>query len=342
MASITIIDVAKTAGVSKKTVSRVINNEANVKPETKEKVLNAIEQLGFKRNPLGMALAKNRSLFIALLADNPSPGYLMQLQKGIMQACTEEHLGLFLYDCQFRSPTLVDEVEDFIDNTLADGLIIAPPLSDKVELLDMLDKKHVSYTLIGPKDTERGDFVGFNAKKAAYDMTKYIFKLRHDDIGFILGHPDQESSRRCEAGFRQAHKEVGREVNEQLIAQGFYTHQSGIDAAMTLLNKTPRPTVIFASNDEMAVGVLYEAQSRGIKVPDELSICGIDDITLTTKVWPNITTMRQPLVSIGYRCASMLIQNLKDKTNDASNNKETNKTIFECELIIRQSTKMNT
>lgn len=338
MASVTIMDVARKAGVSKKTVSRVINNEANVRPQTKDKVQAAIDELGFKRNPLGMALAKNRSLFIALLADNPSPGYLMSLQKGILQACTEEHMGLFLYDCQYRSPTLVDEIEAFLDNTLADGLILVPPLSDKIELLDMLDRKRVAYVLIGPKDVERGDFVGFNATKAAFDMTEYLIKLKHKHIGFVLGHPDQESSRRTEKGFRDAHVKAGLKVDENLVAQGFYTHQSGVEAAMTLLNKTPRPTVIFASNDEMAVGVLCEAQSRGIKVPDELSIAGIDDISITTKVWPNITTMRQPLSSIGYSAASMLIHRLQNSEPQSTENTISNR-IYDCELVIRQSTK---
>ncbi|PRO67496.1 LacI family DNA-binding transcriptional regulator [Alteromonas gracilis] len=338
MASVTIMDVARKAGVSKKTVSRVINNEANVRPQTKEKVQTAIEELGFKRNPLGMALAKNRSLFIALLADNPSPGYLMNLQKGILQACTEEHMGLFLYDCQYRSPSLVEEIQTFVENTLADGLILVPPLSDKIELLDMLDSKGVSYVRIGPKDTKRGDFVGSNTAKAAFDMTEYLIKLKHRHIGFILGHPDQASSKRTEKGFRDAHAKAGIPVDESLIAQGYYTHQSGVDAAMTLLNKTPRPTVIFASNDEMAVGALCEAQSRGIKVPEELSIAGIDDISITTKVWPNITTMRQPLNSIGYTAASILIRRLQKKPIGPSEEAFVNQ-LYDCELVIRQSTK---
>ena len=334
---VTITDVAEHAGVSKKTVSRVINNEINVKEDTRKKVQKAIDELGFKRNPLGMALAKNRSLFIALLADNPSPGYLMNLQKGILQGCTEEHMGLFLYDCQYRSPTLVSEIEAFVDNTLADGLILAPPLSDKAELLDMLDRKKVAYLRIGPKDFERGDYVGFNASKAAFDMTSYLIKLKHRDIGFVRGHPDQESSRRCERGFRQAHEQAGRAVNEELIAQGFYTHQSGVDAAMTLLNKPNPPSVIFASNDEMAVGVLYEAQRRGLKVPEQLSICGIDDISITTKVWPNLTTMRQPLLTIGYRAAITLINRLKQKSA-VEPALPMSGHIYDCELVIRQST----
>lgn len=335
MSSVTINDVARHAGVSKKTVSRVINNEINVSEETRTKVMAVINELGFKRNPLGMALAKKRSLFIALLADNPSPGYLQKLQKGILQCCSEEHMGLFLYDCSYRSPTLVYEIEEFIDNTLADGLILVPPLSDKPELLEMLNRKKVSYIRIGPKEQSGGNSVSFNGVKAAYEMTQYLLRLRHKDIAFVLGHPDQESSHRCEQGFRQAIADAGQPLNESLVVQGYYTYQSGVDAAATLLSRTPRPTAILAANDEMAVGVLYEAHRRGIKIPEELSICGIDDISITTKVWPNLTSMRQPITAIGYRAAFKLIKKLK---GEAITGNDGNVDIFDCELIVREST----
>lgn len=338
MRTATIIDVAKHAGVSKKTVSRVINKEANVRQETKEKVLESISALKFKRNPLGMALAKNRSFFIALLSDNPSPGYLMNLQKGILQGCTKEHMGLFLYDCSYRSKSLVKEIEELVENTLVDGLILAPPICDKIELLEMLDRKSITYIRIGPKDLERGESIGFNATKSAYDMTNYLLKLNHTDIGFILGHPDQESARRSEKGFRQAFADAGVKVNESLIVQGYYTYQSGIDAANALLNKTTRPTAIFAANDEMAVGVLYEAQSHNLRVPEDISICGIDDISITTKVWPNITTMRHPLLSIGYQAASLLIDRLKNKESKLPARGSDHATIIDGELVIRDST----
>lgn len=339
MSSVTINDVARHAGVSKKTVSRVINNEINVSVETRDKVMAVINQLGFKRNPLGMALAKNRSLFIALLADNPSPGYLQKLQKGILQCCSEEHMGLFLYDCSYRSPTLVHEIEEFIDNTLADGLILVPPLSDKQELLDMLDRKKVCYIRIGPKDQGGGDSVGFNGVKAAYEMTNYLLRLRHTEIGFVLGHPDQQSSHRVESGFRQAMQQQGVAVNEALVVQGYYTYLSGVDAAEVLLSRNPRPTAILAANDEMAVGVLYAAHSRGIAVPEQLSICGIDDISLTSKVWPNLTTMRQPIATIGYRAALLLINKLQGKPTPESHSDEHHSNIYDCELVVRDSTR---
>lgn len=338
MKSATIIDVAKHAGVSKKTVSRVINKEANVRQSTKDKVLASIEALNFKRNPLGMALANNRSFFIALLSDNPSPGYLMNLQKGILQACTEQNMGLFLYDCSYRSKGLVCEIKDLVSNTLVDGLILAPPICDKIELLEMLDRKNIKYIRIGPKDLDRGESIGFNAEKSSYDMTNYLLKLNHRDIGFILGHPDQESAKRSEKGFRKAYQDAGLEINESLVVQGYYTYQSGIDAANTLFNKTPRPTAIFAANDEMAVGVLYEAQSHNFKVPDDISICGIDDISITTKVWPNLTTMRHPLLSIGYQTASLLIDRLKDKESNELARGPDSATIINGELVIRDST----
>ncbi|MCU4675263.1 LacI family DNA-binding transcriptional regulator [Catenovulum sp. 2E275] len=338
MKTATINDVAKQAGVSKKTVSRVINNEANVSEEMRAKVQKAIIDTGFKRNPLGMALAKNRSLFIALLTDNPSPGYLMKLQKGILQGCTEEHMGLFLYDCSYYSNSLLKEIEEFIDNTLVDGFVLAPPICDKLELLEMLNRKNIQYIRIGPSYKNQGEFVGLNYHKASYDVASYLIRLNHKRIGYVKGHPDEESSFIKEAGFKQALTDNKIELEDNLMAQGYYTYQSGKDAAALLLNKTPRPTAIFASNDEMAAGVLYEAQSRGIKVPQELSICGIDDISITTKVFPNITTYRHPLVNIGYRAAVLLINRLKNKQNSAPQGDSKNNEIFDGELVIRDST----
>lgn len=339
MKSITITDVAKHAGVSKKTVSRVINQEANVRAQTRNKVQESIKLLGFKRNPLGMALARNRSFFIALLSDNPSPGYLMNLQKGILQSCTEQQMGLFVYDCSYRSQSLAKEIEELVENTLVDGLILTPPICDKIELLQMLDANNINYIKIGPKNVKSGECIGFNGTQSSYDMTNYLMELGHKDIAFILGHPDQDSSRRSEMGFRKALSEAKREINESHIVQGFYTYQSGIDAATVLLNQTPRPTAIFAANDEMAVGVLYKVQSLGLRVPDDISICGIDDISISTKVWPHITTMRQPLVTIGYQAASMLIERLKTKDSGLPAKGQDDARITDGELVIRDSTK---
>lgn len=339
MKTTTINDVAKQAGVSKKTVSRVINNEPNVSDTMREKVQKAIIETNFKRNPLGMALAKNRSLFIALLTDNPSPGYLMKLQKGILQSCTEEHMGLFLYDCEYNSNTLLTEIEEFVDNTLVDGLILAPPICDKVELLEMLNRKGIHYIRIGPSDKHQGEFVGLNYYKASYEVASYLIRLGHTHIGYIKGHPDEESSTIKENGFKKALADNQISSQENLTVQGYYTYQSGKSAAALLLNQTPAPTAIFASNDEMAAGVLYEAQSRGIKVPEELSICGIDDISITTKVFPNITTYRHPLVNIGYRAAVLLINRLKNKSDSQPYGDSKNNEIYDGELVIRDSTK---
>ena len=337
MKTVTIVDVAEQAGVSKKTVSRVINNEDNVSAATREKVLCAIDELGFTRNPLGRALAQNRSFFIALLSDNPSPGYSTALQKGLLQSCSEEQMGLFIFNCSYRSPTLLKDVEDFIDHTLVDGLILTPPLCDKQELLELLDRKKVHYIRIGPNEHKKGEYVRVDSVKASYEMTKYLLKLGHVDIGFVKGHPDQASSRRCERGFRQAFAESEHEVNESLVAQGFFTYQSGVDAASVLLSQSKRPTAIFASNDEMATGVLYGLQSRGLRVPEDISICGIDDIALTTKVWPNITTMRHPLVSLGYKAANMLIARLKQRHPEVPPIGKDLGHTFDCELIVRES-----
>jgi len=338
MKSVTINDVAKQAGVSKKTVSRVINNEANVRAEMKEKVQAAIDLLGFKRNPLGLALANNRSYSIALLSENSNSGYLMSLQKGILLGCTEQSMGLFLYDCSYRSPTLLTDVQNIINNSFVDGFILAPPICDKQEVIDLLEKKKISYIRISPKNEDSGEFVGFNVTKAAYDMVEYLLKLDHKDVGFILGHPDQESSHRCERGYRSAFKHAGTPVNETLIVAGDYSYQSGIDGCAVLLSQPEQPSVIFASNDEMALGALYEAQERGIKVPEQLSICGIDNISFTNKVFPNITTMNHPIFEIGHQAARLLITRLQNKTSSQLIGGEHAPHIFDCDLVERDST----
>lgn len=338
MKSVTINDVARHAGVSKKTVSRVINKEANVRKETQEKVQLAIDALGFKRSPLGVALANNRSYSIALLSENENSGYLMKLQKGILQGCTEQQMGLFLYNCTYRSPTLVADVQQIIDNSFVDGFILAPPICDQQEVLDLLTVKQIPYIRIGPKDESHGEFVGFNAVKAAFDMTNYLIENNHHDIAFVLGHPDQESSHRCERGYRNALKAANIEVNEQYVIQGDYTYESGIAAFDQLMQLEKPPTAIFASNDEMALGALYQAQKNNMKIPAQLSICGIDDITTTQKVWPNLTTMHHPILDIGYQAASLLIRRLKHKNHTNLIDGDDSPHIIDCEIVVREST----
>ncbi|MBU3022772.1 LacI family DNA-binding transcriptional regulator [Aestuariibacter sp. A3R04] len=329
-------DVAAHAGVSKKTVSRVINNESNVREQTRKKVQDSIAALGFKRSPLGLALAKSRSFFIALLSDNPSPGYVNKLQQGILQSCTESKMGLFLYDCKYRSPTLVEDISHFIDSTLVDGVILPPPLCDNQPLIDMLNSRNLAYVSIGSVKAEHQHYVSFNYEKAACEVTRYLLKMGHRDIAFIKGHPDQQSSMDKERGFKRALSEQGVDVNESLITQGFYTFQSGKDAATILLSQDLRPTAIISSNDEMAVGVLHELHYQKLSVPGDISVVGMDDISIASKVFPSLTTYRQPLGSIGYKAATILINKLTQKEKGEKVAPDIH-AIFDGELVIRDS-----
>ncbi len=333
MVTTTITDVADFAGVSKKTVSRVLNNEPNVSLKTREKVQEAIKALNFKRNPLGLALARKRSFLVALLYDNPSPGYLSHLQNGIIETCKTEGLGLFLHKCDYQSPTLADEVEDLINKTMVAGLVLTPPVCDQQVLLKRLREHQVEYVSITPAEISNSPCVSTNNLQATCDMITYLIELGHRRIGLVLGNRDQNASAIRESGFRQAFEAKGLTVDETLVVPGAFTFESGQVAAQQLLDMPYPPTAIFASNDEMAAGVLYTAHSRGIKVPEQLTITGFDDTPFAHQVWPRLTTVRQPLLEMGRSAAALLIERINTKQPS----EKFRHIALSCELILRES-----
>ncbi len=334
MTTATIVDVANHAGVSKKTVSRVLNSEPNVRPATREKVLKSIEALNFKRNPLGLALARKRSHLLALVYDNPSPNFLMHLQTGIMDACRSRGMGLYLHNCRYKSPNLVDDIEHMIANTMVDGLILSSPVCDQQALIDMLKRRKVNYVSINPKDAEHGLTVNVNNRRTAFDITDYLINLGHKHIAFVKGHPDLASSGLRELGYRDALLKHHIDVDETLLVQGMNNFVSGRSAAKKLLDRKRKPTAIFAGNDDMAAGVLYEIQSRQIAIPGEISLVGFDDTPFSQHVWPRLTTASQPFGEIGRTAASLLIDRFNHRDKDDETSK---KILMECQLIIRES-----
>ena len=328
----TIVDVANHAGVSKKTVSRVLNSEPNVRPATKEKVLNSIEALNFTRNPLGLALARKRSYMLALVYDNPSRDFLMHLQTGIMDACRSRNMRLYQHHCNYKSPDLVNEIEQMIADTMVDGLILSSPVCDQQPLLDMLKRRKINFVSINPKDPEQGLTVSVDNQRTAFDITDYLINLGHGRIAYIKGHPDLASSHQRERGYRDAMEKHRLDVDETLVVQGMNNFASGRSAARKLLDLEDRPTAVFAGNDDMAAGVLYEIQSRGLNVPNDVSLAGFDDTPFSQHVWPRLTTASQPFGEIGRTAASLLIDRFNDNDSDASQ-----KIVMECQLIIRES-----
>ena len=216
--TVTIKDVSKDASVSIKTVSRVINNEANVAEKTKEKVLTSVKKLGFKPNKSAQSLRSKKSYMLALLYDNPNKSYLADIQSGIFNACKTSGYNLVIQECDYKSPDLNNTIVEFVEDFKIDGLIITPPLSDMECFLSYLDSESIEYSVIAPKTLNTESlYVASNDYEASYTLTTEIIKHGHKDIGFIKGHPKHSASSLRFNGFVDAMKNSGIKVNDNWI-----------------------------------------------------------------------------------------------------------------------------
>ena len=309
----TIHDVAKAAGVAIKTVSRVLNDEPNVRPETRARVLAAAEELQYLPSLSARSLAGRRSFLIGLIYENPSANYLIDLQHGAMARCRKEKFRLFVHQCSGRGDDLIRNVMGLIDQTHVDGLIVSPPLSESAPLLAALDQRALPFVRIGPNDHQHSSpYVDMDDAGAAREMTQYLISEGHRRIGFIIGHPNHVASSLRLRGYRTALEEHGLGFDPAYVKQGYFVFESGLEAARELLSLPKPPTAIFASNDDMAAGVLLAAHELAIPVPQRLSIAGFDDTYISRIVWPRLTTVHQPSYDLAFSATDLLLQSLKD------------------------------
>jgi LacI family transcriptional regulator len=168
-------------------------------------------------------------------------------------------------------------------------------------------------------------------RRAAYEMTGHLLQLGHRDIGFIRGHPGHGASRRRFEGYAQALADQGAALNADWVVQGNFSSESGVDCGQALLDRPDRPTAIFASNDDMGLGVLMVAARLGLSVPDRLSVVGFDDSTAAKIVWPPLTTVRQPVIDMAYAAADLLL------ARDAHSSPPQAR-MLDFDLVVRKST----
>ena len=330
--SVTIKDVSKDAGVSIKTVSRVINNEDNVSESTKEKVLKSVTKLGFKPNKSAQSLRSKRSYMIALLYDNPNKSYLADVQGGILQACKRTGYNLVLQECNHEDESLSSSIIEFVNDFKIDGLIITPPLSDMDEFLDDLDNENIEYSIIAPSTKKTSSpYVSSNDYDASYEMTAKIIEHGHQQIGFVKGHKMHSASSLRFNGFINALDDHGINRNFDWIQDGDFSFESGFDAGEKIFKLTDIPSAIFASNYSMAAGIMKSARMKNINVPDQLSIIGFDDSPTAQQVWPSMSTVKQPVEEMAMHAAKLLIAQF-DGLTEKTVSKE-----FKSEIIIRES-----
>ena len=335
MANATIRDVAAQAKVSIKTVSRVINNVTTVKPHTRERVLKVIEKLDYHPDPSARGLGANRSYLIALLYDRSCEYYATSVLAGVLESCRAAHYQVVMQPYDYRSPALADEVARNVKHSRAAGVILTPPLSDQTALVNMLKKQHMPFVRVAPAEhTDAQRSVHTNDRESSARMTEHLASLGHTRIGFIIGNPDHAAVADRYRGYQDGLKTCGLKLDKRLVVQGYNSHESGVQCARKLLQapEERRPTAIFASNDEMAAGVLAVAHSIGLGVPEELSVAGFDDVPLARQVWPALTTIRQPISEMSAKAADLLLRQLRGEAEDRTEH------VVESTLTFRQST----
>lgn len=304
---ITIKEVSLAAGVSIKTVSRVLNKEKYVKEETRKRVEAAVEALKFSPSLAARSLAGRRSFQIALLYDNHSPYYMHYIQEGVWARCREQGVRLLAQPTDVASPNLAAEVGGLIDETRVDGVILSSPVTDAEPVLHELERRGIAFVRISPGTNHAmTSSVFMDDVQAADDMTTHLVNDGHRRIGFIVGHPNHMASDQRLFGYRRALDRAGIAFEPSLVRPGLFDFTSGAEAADALLSLAEPPTAIFASNDDMAAGVLSVAHRRGISVPGALSVAGFDDTDLASLVWPPLTTVRQPTRELAYTAAGLL------------------------------------
>lgn len=304
----TIKEVSKIAGVSFKTVSRVLNNEKHVSEATRRKVEEAVATLNFRPSHAARTLAGRRSFQVALIYDNPSPYYVYHVQTGAQERCVELGFRLLHQPCDSKSDDLMPSVTALIDEAHLDGVIISPPVSDAMGLIDELERRNISHVRIAPGiRRDAGLTVSIDDIAAGREMTEYLLSLGHRAIAFIKGPSNHISSDERLQGYRAALDAHGVAFDPALVVQGDYSFVSGRKAAQALLDLPTPPTAIFAGNDDMAAGALAVAHERDIAVPAQLSIAGFDDTDLARAVWPPLTTIHQPVRDLAYAAANLLL-----------------------------------
>nr|AQQ74456.1 hypothetical protein [uncultured bacterium] len=333
MSKATIDDVAELAGVSIKTVSRVVNNEPNVRAATREKVETAIAALNYRPNLSARGLAGNKSYVLALVYGHPGAHYVLDIQEGVLEICRPQGYDLVVHPAIYKDKNLTKDISEFILEKRIDGVMLTPPISDHVGVINSLRKHNIPMVRVAPTENKSlTPYVETNDREAAYDMTCHLIALGHERIGFIAGHPDHRAISLRLEGYKAALIENQIAIDKTLIEQGDNSFESGEEAARRLLALEQKPTAVFAANDDMAAGVIMAAHKMNLKIPQQISVCGFDDTPVAHQLWPALTTIKQPIRAMAKKATELLLKQIKGKDVQLP------ASILTSTLIVREST----
>ncbi|TKJ45273.1 LacI family transcriptional regulator [Candidatus Aerophobetes bacterium Ae_b3b] len=333
--SISINDIAKYAGVSKSTVSRILNNKGKFSKDTRDKVLQVVKKLNYRPSMIAKSLRNRRTKAVGLLLPDIVNPFFPEIMKGVEDVASEN--GYVVILCSSNE----DSEKEFMyfhmfENRWIDGIIYSGVTGTKEEAqnIRVILEQEIPVVLM---DREIEDYfasvVMIDNEKAAYDATTYCLELGHKRIGFIAAPLKVKIFQKRLEGYRKALQKYGVEFDENLVVEGDLTIKRGSRASKELLARKDRPTVIFASNDLMAIGAMKEIQGHGLKVPENISIIGFDDIPTASLVTPALTTIAQPKNEMGVEAMNLLIRMIEKRGASKS------KVVLDTQLMVRESTK---
>lgn len=324
---VTIDDVARLAGVSPKTVSRVVNAEAHVRDATREAVHEAIAALGYRPNLAARSLASSRSMLIGLISMRLDAYIFRAMHSHGVRACRERGLHLIVEELDTLGSDTLRYLENSLRQMRFDGVIVSQ-LSDQPEILDLLERMQVRYVRISPTtDHGRADSVTSNVDHGLKLLAEHLYSLGHRHIAVA------SPRKRWRNVMRDALIELGCSPSQILSLPVNWRKtpvEAGLDIGAAILSQRQRPSAVYAFNDEMAAGLINYAWAHGIHVPRDLSVAGFDDGEMARAVWPPITTVHQPLDEMVRAAVALLAEPAADG--------KPREVVCPVQLVVREST----
>lgn len=311
--AVTIDEVAALAGVSPMTVSRAINGQGKVRDSTRDNVLRAVQTLGYTPNLAASSLAAAQHTRIALIYTNPSSAYLQELLVGALRGAARTAAQLMIDTWDHLSAAGQRSAARVLAKSVA-GVILPPPLCEsRAVIKEFLSAGVPVVSIASGRFSDEISCVRIDDFRASREITAHLVARGHTSIGYIRGSPDQTASTHRYDGFQAALAEAGIALDPSLVEQGYFTYRSGLEAGEKLLMRKPAPTAIFASNDDMAAAVISVAHRKGLDVPRDLSVVGFDDTFAATTVWPELTTIHQPVSDMADSAIDILLRSIRGK-----------------------------
>jgi LacI family transcriptional regulator len=304
----TINDVARLARVSKKTVSRVINESPFVKDHTRERVSAVIADLGYVPDPIARGLASKRSYLVGLVYDNPNPQYVIDMQQGILDVIRGSGFELVVHPCSRQAPDFLTSVRAFVQRQKLAGVVLPSSVSEDTALIDLLRTFDCPYVRIASVllDEPEKSIVTHDAE-GAEQAARHLAELGHTRVAHVSGPNTFRSAHERRAGFVKGLKAYKVKLERELDLRAAYTYPSGVEAGRKLIALDERPTAVFCGNDEMAAGIYQAAREAGLEIPRDISIVGFDDSPLASRMWPSLTSVLLPIRQMGRMSATRLL-----------------------------------